>query len=210
MGKQKDNIEIPSAEKHCCYNCHFLCSGEKDSSTTPGEVKEEKREKLINGKCENTFSCYHRIWSINLNNTERQKDVHDLIKEDRKDDCFFYPYIPRISFSAAETLERREANRREAEKDREVNRLEAEKNRTANSQEADENRTLTRKNAKTARNTAIAAILVAAISVAVTIYSLLSSKPQHIIVDDKVKIAQPVDANTQEVVKPTDENQSSE
>ena len=103
---------------------------------------------------------------------------------DREDGCFFYPYTPLMKYPAAEELERREADRREAEKDRETNRLEGE-----------ENRKLTLENATSARNTAIAAIIVAVVSVIVTIVSIFCApEEKHVVIDSEISVKQPVEA----------------
>ena len=62
------------------------------------------------------FQCHHLVWD-----GQALKDREAFLKVvglERNDSCFFFPRDRRMAMEAAEILERREANRREAKKDR--------------------------------------------------------------------------------------------
>ena len=120
-----------------CPDCHFLCTRAKDEQSNPftlGPVSKETRDKLNKSKetarnwiiyhVGNTPPCcYKEVWSSPFSIQEEKfpEETDKILEElqaDRKEKCFFFQYREKLSFEAAEELEKRKADRREAQKDR--------------------------------------------------------------------------------------------
>ncbi len=148
-----------------CLGCHFLChwrviSPQLDSLLQKHPLTNKHRDELTRGVVPSDLNgqnieCAVEVWTRELN-----PQIGDVVKEARGTTCFYLGYCKGMLYPAAVTIERREADRREAEKDR----------------------FLTRQTAVAARRTAIAAIIVAAISAAISLGTSLWSKlsPQDV------------------------------
>ena len=83
--------------------------------------------------------AYHLIFSSTAFNDDTElkeraierfnETVQRELERDRDEDCYFYPIRQSMSLDAAEELEKRAADRREAERDRELTRKEGRENR---------------------------------------------------------------------------------
>lgn len=191
MNEQQTSTKLPPSKKHCCYNCHFLClwnrvPGNDNLETCFDSVPSEKREifflnpkkndkikKGIDDKTGWHLRCRKEVWDSANFQSDQEKNIPKNLSMNRGDTCFFYKYIPGICFPAAYELKRRESDRREAE----------------------ENRKLTRKNAMTAQKTAWAAIIVALLSVGVTITNIVWTKVIPISVENELVVKQPIKAD---------------
>ena len=114
----------------CCNRCHFLEKWERSSgSKTCFAVSTEERQRLLAGNEWNTNShvpwslaCNKGVWDSANFRKDSNCDLHTITTEDRGESCFFYPRTPGMFFPAADELEERVANRREAERDRALTR----------------------------------------------------------------------------------------
>jgi len=123
--------KIPNIPDKCCLNCHFLkrWMRERDGREINMEVSFQERQLLAEGKEWNThpnvpwsLACHQNVWDAANFREDSCKDIKVITTKDRGESCFFYPYIPGLFFPAARELERRVADRREAEKDRALTR----------------------------------------------------------------------------------------
>ena len=132
----------------CCLNCHFMMADE-DGYPVP-ETKRREWRGMLTGNTKimtetdlpreilGQFRCFKGVWCKRSQVQDAKQEMYkaadasqgipDLswrpsqLIEDRGDRCFFYPHTDRLSMEAANELERREAGRREAEKDRKLTR----------------------------------------------------------------------------------------
>ena len=127
------NTKAKRTPKHCCLNCHFLVHPDFDDTAriTAHEVKEPERKNIF----ENCFdgnigevrwACMKGVWHEDEYGPTEDEEAIKFIKQkfflDRQDSCFFYKYCTGMPQGVAEELERRAADRREAEKDRALTR----------------------------------------------------------------------------------------
>jgi hypothetical protein len=116
-----------------CLNCEFLlvCIS---STTAFGPVTEERhlsvtevsrlrqgdgrKAVLGNGR----LMCARHVWAVTPVDSQTDDTMQLILEQPRDDSCFFYPRSRGIQRAAAEELERRAADRREAEKDRQLTR----------------------------------------------------------------------------------------
>jgi len=133
------------APRRCCRACHFLAkltpptihAKDADNSPTPSELSHDERELLAGGGPASsvvgkasTIACYRGVWDQGyITASGLKKSQKEIITGERGESCFFYPFTPGMFFPAARELERRQANRREGERDREVTREEGQKDR---------------------------------------------------------------------------------
>jgi hypothetical protein len=145
----------------CCKGCHFLAkltppnmhTSRSDSSPSSSELSDFDRECLAGGPPassvvgeSSSIACYLHVWDQGYLTTDGQKKTQtEIISGERGESCFFYPYTPGMLFPAAVELERRQSNRREAERDRELTRQEGNVNRTQTARETGKDRRLTRR-----------------------------------------------------------------
>lgn len=120
-----DNIPVQS-----CINCHFLIESfrsEGDGSEYKNVLNERKR-KLIKVKDyefiqeDTSLACWRGIWDEGYNFPQEKR--HEIIVEtDRKGQCFFYSYTPRMLLDAAKELQERSSkeNIKDGEKEMQRN-----------------------------------------------------------------------------------------
>ena len=114
---------MPSHPREACVNCHFFMELHAfPTGPSPLEVKAEKRA-LSRG---NDFSwinhimsleCSHLVWSEGFN-AKPQDRFRTIVETERKGYCFFFPYHPGMLQPAAELLEKRSAEAKDAHHDR--------------------------------------------------------------------------------------------
>jgi len=103
-----------------CVDCHFLT---KTLERRRLLVRSQERESMRKGDYSSferhSLSCYFGVWDEGLRFEEERR--HELItKTNREDYCFFWKYRPGMLLPAAERLQKREADRREAARDRKL------------------------------------------------------------------------------------------
>ena len=116
----------------CCLNCHFLVAyvGQRpddDAEWAPvyptflRYIIEDMESPIDMPRIgRERFCCHWRVFvGKELNG---QEELHSELLADRGETCFFFPRHDGMSLGAAGTLERREADRREAERDRSLTR----------------------------------------------------------------------------------------
>lgn len=111
----------------CCRDCHFLMKW--DRSADGGEIKMpisvNERARLARGEPAETvvgtnysLACFHDVWDWANRRSDSENDLVRVITLERGESCFAYPHTPGMFFPAAAELERRQADRREAQRDR--------------------------------------------------------------------------------------------
>jgi hypothetical protein len=111
-------------------NCHFF-KIRRGAGQSSGEnaVGEEERGRARSGDfgwapegtqgSYNILGCHMGVWMGTDNPNQGKADRYEVIVEtDRRGSCFFWPYHPHMRFEAAETLQKREYEAREAARDR--------------------------------------------------------------------------------------------
>ncbi len=138
-----------SMPERCCRKCHFLVAVIEGKMNENRSLSAEDREKLLAGEAvgaivgsQHGLGCHLGCWIRHRSDTPDM--IKDIITKPRRDTCFYHAHAPGIAMGAAEVLEKREADLREAERDRLFTR-----------QQADEDRTITR---GVARSTKYAAL----------------------------------------------------
>jgi len=114
----------PVLPEKCCLNCNFLAN---TIENRPNWISREDRERLRGGedlliKAQRFLGCYHNIWDEANPLRLDFEELRRVLVKDRGYSCFFYQFTHGLFFQAAETLERRAADRREAEADRDLSR----------------------------------------------------------------------------------------
>jgi len=98
-----------------------LLASERQKLAEAGEDKFAAVMEELMGKSH--FSCIKGVWDAELVNPPIAANVRQVIRADRGDLCFFLQQQPEpMALEAAEELERRSADRREAENDRKLTR----------------------------------------------------------------------------------------
>ncbi|MFO8007014.1 MAG: hypothetical protein R6V05_04680 [Candidatus Brocadiia bacterium] len=153
----QDPIEdLSQAPDNSCWHCHFL---HEDATTIALEFRKpestyaqdaqpraQTRELLRtyrNGKIDPGFGCARAIWRAQRMADDKQNGFQDLIEElirDRGETCCFFKLSPGMRIRTAVELEKRQADRREAERDRRQVREEATKDRQQAREEAKKDR----------------------------------------------------------------------
>jgi hypothetical protein len=124
--------DIPQTESACCYNCHFLiCYQRQENKKRPHHISCDNRNKLLKATqkqevhdiigSESFLGCQKWVWEHHRR-TKSPIHVAAILTEERGESCFFHQHTNGMSFDAATTLEAREADRREAERDRNLTR----------------------------------------------------------------------------------------
>ena len=118
--------------KKCCLKCHFMERHfpQQSAGWLTLSVTEEERAQLQAGSLppqvfssvECALACYRGVWDHANLGKDVPSGLRSLLAQERGETCFFYPYTPGMFFPAARVLERRNADRREAEKDRKLTR----------------------------------------------------------------------------------------
>lgn len=98
--------------KMYCRNCHFLAKVDRDESGAvyKNSLSPQERAKADTDS-ENivphfyTLNCYMGVWDEGIiGNSNR----NEIINENVRKRCFFYPYTPGMMFDAAKELQKRE------------------------------------------------------------------------------------------------------
>ena len=164
---------IPDSDwsANCCAWCHFFARATlKDAPRSWDEITSLDRRHLA-GRV-NTDSplvvgkgfklaCYHGVWDLDYVTEDAAQELTakfaETLTRERGYSCFFYSHTPGMSFPAAEELEGRQADRREAEADRR----------------------LTRKSLRQSRKAFLVAVVALAVSIVATVANLLWNIWQH-------------------------------
>ena len=135
--------------EHCCLKCHFLAWTRKQKGWEQARVESTlesvpeserrrfteqpqtipperyvKRDQMSGSSTGGTteviysFRCFMGAWK----QRPKKENTQSLWTRERGESCFFFAFTPELSLEAAKELERREANRREAERDRALTR----------------------------------------------------------------------------------------
>jgi len=112
--------------KESCVSCHFF--GKKTlrpANDLEQSVSEDERRQLQ----ANDFSfiaddnvlpgCQMKVWT-SVWKVNKTKLIEEVITTDRKNFCFYWPYRPGMAFLAAQTLQKRAAETKEAAHDRKL------------------------------------------------------------------------------------------
>ena len=100
--------------KKCCRNCHFLAKTTAAPDRHRFSWDKTEREKLEIPD-HYTAECGKGIWSTGIDPQLKSK-FSEILKDDRKDNCFFIEYHPGMSFSAAVELHRIKNDNRQLKK----------------------------------------------------------------------------------------------
>lgn len=137
--------DIKGLPKRCCARCHFLTLqlGRRDvRNDTP--LSDIQRRSFLAGelvedmaRLPGYFGCMRNVWNADEFRPSPSSGagrpdlarLQEAFRRDRGDSCFFFPYAAGMPIPVAEELERREADRREAEGDRELTRNEGKQDR---------------------------------------------------------------------------------
>jgi len=113
-------LEIP---ERCCLNCVFLYDPSQDGKPKPSLDRQTRDRLRVSDPIGNrTLQCYQEVWDAKAVKDEPESKLDRLLREDRGEFCLFYPYKPNVFPAAAKHLERRAADRQEAERDRALTR----------------------------------------------------------------------------------------
>ena len=120
-------MSISGKPKASCAECHFLTKiplpvlreddGTSSIDDSDRTLNVQERERLRKrdldwlGRLE-TLGCHFGVWG------EGPVTLEELAETDRTDFCFFWKHRPGMLFPAAEILQKREADNREAARDR--------------------------------------------------------------------------------------------
>ena len=104
--------------KQACIGCHFLI---KQSNPSKFEVTLPERKAIRNRDYtafeHYSLGCHFGVWDEGYNFDKKHR--HEVIVEtNRKDYCFFWKHRLGMLLPAAEILQKREADNREATRDR--------------------------------------------------------------------------------------------
>jgi len=106
----------------CCLNCQFFLKRVHAMGLAGGEITSDERKTL-----EQRFTKGSGKWLMDVVGFKCHQGVYDkkdasdwdqILPKDRKESCFFFPYHEGMDVKAADVLERRIADRCEAERDR--------------------------------------------------------------------------------------------
>lgn len=213
MGNKPDKLP-----EHCCARCHFFCvyvvkynDKTKEEGPTPEllssqDIRDflENDFKLLNPKAQKMgnwnlspgspkkfLGCYHAVWKADGvdQNGQTLTPVPDEMTTNRRDFCFFYHKVDGMSFKAANTLEHRAANRREADKDRALA-FEAAQSAYNSAEAANENVGVALESANTAKKAVKWAIIALAVNACLIIANMRNIQ--------KVEIVSPYEQYTHE------------
>lgn len=116
-------------KKPLCINCHFFCRGGESIRDDNFLIEEKGRRALKEKNYEDDIrevhrhlACYFKVWDERVDNKLKNERITIVSEIDRKDRCFYKEYTPGMAFDAAEILQRREADYKEAERDRKITR----------------------------------------------------------------------------------------
>jgi hypothetical protein len=116
---------MPNHPKEVCVNCHFFSKKIPDPANhLERSVSEEDRDRLRSGVLslltDNVWlGCQMRVWSAD-DPPDITKLTEEISTTERKGYCFYWPYRRGMAFPAAQTLQKREAENRDAAHDRKL------------------------------------------------------------------------------------------
>lgn len=92
--------------RHCCRNCHFLAKEHTDRTgrSLSGTWSAKERESM---KIEDYYvaKCAEGIWDTGIDPNLRES-LHEILRKNRKGDCFFIEVQQGMLFPAARKLHR--------------------------------------------------------------------------------------------------------
>jgi hypothetical protein len=117
---------MPNHPKEVCVNCHFFSKKTLlPQNDLEYSVSADERRQLQ----ANDFSlvadgnvvpgCQMKVWT-SVHPVDKTKLTEEAITTDRKNFCFYWPYRRGMAFLAAQTLQKRAAENREAAHDRKL------------------------------------------------------------------------------------------
>lgn len=124
---------MSSHPKEVCVNCQFLSKKSLDRSVAldlESSVTEDERRQLK----ANDFSlvadnnvlvgCQMKVWTsvlpVDKTKLDKAKLTEEILTTDRTNFCFYWPYRRGMAFAAAQTLQKRVAESKEAAWDRKL------------------------------------------------------------------------------------------
>lgn len=134
VADEYDQCMSKTKKPRVCPDCHFVCrwSRQIDSRKSCFEMSQEDRETLRVVKKAfcladkgYTIGCYFGVWDAGEPTPQEPGSTRDLdcyVSKPRGEKCFYFGYTPGMGFAAAEELQRRAADRREAARDRALTR----------------------------------------------------------------------------------------
>jgi hypothetical protein len=109
---------MKKSARKACINCHFLVKiYEGHSFEIRPQEREAVRRQDYSAFEHYALACHFGVWDegFNFDKEYRQKII---VETDRRDYCFFWKHRPGMLLPAAEALQKREADNREASRDR--------------------------------------------------------------------------------------------
>jgi len=113
-----------------CINCHFLrlkYRVPRQDRIQERPVTHKERELIckedyswLRTLIDPSLGCHFRVWDDKHSHDLGEYRHEVIVKTKRKNTCFFWKYHPGMLFQAAKTLQKREADYREASRDRKL------------------------------------------------------------------------------------------
>jgi hypothetical protein len=115
---------MPNHPKEVCVNCHFFSKKTPDpANDLERSISEEDRGRLMTNVLSLTdnvlLGCQMKVWSA-VHPPDKTKLTEEIFTTRRKDVCFYWPYRRGMAFPAAQILQKREAENRDAAHDRKL------------------------------------------------------------------------------------------
>lgn len=156
-------------EEVCCLNCAMVAwqrYRKEDGPEDLAPLTAEQHAALHRGERPKVdrYVCAHRVWGPWEGSKEPDEKQWQELTLPRGEKCFFYLWKEGMGIVAAIGLERRQADRCEADRDREVTRQEGKSGREFTRQEGEKDRKLTRRALVVTMVIAVATILTAVAS----------------------------------------------
>lgn len=110
--------------QQACVGCHFFIKSYRDSHPHVFVVTEEERVSTKAGdfswhdtnKAPVALACAMEVWDQGVGGFSHDRRYELIVKQERKNFCFFWRYHPGMLLSAAKELQRREMAAAEAQK----------------------------------------------------------------------------------------------
>jgi len=111
-----------------CLECHFLTKElyvEKVNKPYRSNLKVVEREKIRKHdflwvREAESLCCHFGVWDEGVKRLKDEERYKEIVETNREKYCFFWKYRPGMLFKAAEVLQRRDEERREASRDRKL------------------------------------------------------------------------------------------
>ena len=107
--------------KKSCVNCHFFVKNLRDNNReltfdVSANERDLCRKNNFSWQKEESLACHLSVWDEGYRLNQSKYDL--IVQQNRSNYCFFWKYRPGMLQPAAETLQKREMEIREASKDR--------------------------------------------------------------------------------------------